>query len=92
MTMRKRLEMGAMSYPQDEIQSSQLSLPFDFKIQCNQDHMSPKKSMAVPHKVTVREDRKDAQSLSKEANDATILASCAFPMSMTDNICPFFSP
>ena len=62
MTMRKRLEMGAMSYGQGEQQLSQLSLPFDFKIQCIQYHMSPKKSMAVPHEVAVREDRKNAQS------------------------------
>ena len=57
-TMRKRLEMGGMSYGQDEQQSSQLSLSFDFIIQCNKYHMSPNKSMAVPRKLTVREDRK----------------------------------
>ena len=40
MTMRKRLEVEAKSYPQEEQHSSQLSLPFYFKIQCNQYHMS----------------------------------------------------
>ena len=81
-----------MSYPQNEQQLSQLSLPFDFKIQCNQYHMSPKKSTAVPHEVTVREDRKHAQSSLNVANDATICASSAFPMSMIDNILSFLSP
>ena len=40
----------------------------------------------------VREDRKNAQSLSKVANDGTIFASSAFPMSMIDNILPLLSP
>ena len=50
-TMRKRLEMETMSYQPDEQQLSQLSLPFDFKIECNQYHMSPKSQ-------TVRDNRK----------------------------------
>ena len=61
-TMRKWLEMEAMSYQQDEQQLSQLSVPFDFKIHCNQYHTSPKKSRTVPHEETIREDRKIAQS------------------------------
>ena len=84
--------MKAKSYQQDEQQWSQLSLPFDFKLQCNQYHMSPKKSRVVPHEVTVRENRKNAQSSSKIANNATIFASSAFPMSMIDDILPFLSP
>ena len=44
------------------LQSSPLSISFDFKIQCNQYHKSPKKSKAVPHEATVREDRKNAQN------------------------------
>ena len=52
-TMRKRLQMKTMSYPQDEQYLSQLSLPFDLKTQCNQYHMSSKKSKAVPHEVTI---------------------------------------
>ena len=90
--MRKRFEMVAISYGHDKQQLSQLSLPFDFKIQCNQYHMSPKKSTAFPHEVTVREDRKKAQSLLKVANDTTIFTCSAFPMSMIDNILPLLSP
>ena len=41
-TMRKRLEMEAKSYAEEEQQSSQLSLPFDFKTQYDQYHMSSK--------------------------------------------------
>ena len=41
-TRRKWLEIEAMFYQPDEQQMSQLSLPFDFKKQCNQYHMSPK--------------------------------------------------
>ena len=41
---------------------------------------SLKKSKTVPHEVTVREDRKKAQSSLKKANDATILAKSAFPI------------
>ena len=41
-TMRKRLEMEAKSYPKEEQEFFQLSLPFDFKIQCNQYHKSLK--------------------------------------------------
>ena len=52
--------------------------------------MSSKKSRAVPYEVTVREDRKHAQSSLKEANDATIFALSAFPISMIDNIPPYF--
>ena len=51
-----------------------------------------KKSKAVTHEVMIREDRNNAQSLSKVVNDATIFASSAFPMSMIDNILPFLSP
>ena len=54
------MEMEAMIYLQDEQQLSQLSLSFDFKIQCNQYHMSPKKPIAVPYEVPVMEDRKNA--------------------------------
>ena len=54
--------------------------------------MSPKKSRAVPNKVTVREYRKNAQSLLKVANDATIFALCCFPIAMIDNILPFLPP
>ena len=35
LTMRKSLKMEAKSYLEEEQQLSQLSLPFDFKIQCN---------------------------------------------------------
>ena len=72
---------------------SQLSVPFDFKRQCSQYHMSPKKSKAVvPYEVTIREDRKKVQSLLKVAIDATVLALSAFPISMIDNILPFLPP
>ena len=54
--------------------------------------MSTKKSRAVPHEVTVKEDRKDMQSSLKAANDAPISASSAFPISMIDNILPFHPP
>ena len=54
--------------------------------------MSPKKSKAVLHEVTIREDRKNAQSSLKVAKDATILALSAFPVSMIDNILSFLSP
>ena len=78
-----------MSYPQEEQHLSQLSLQFDFKIQCNPYHMSLNKSKAVPHEVTVRGKRKNEQSSLKAANDATILARSGFPVSMLDNILPF---
>ena len=51
--------MEAKSYPEEEQQLSQLSLPFDVKIQCNQYHMSLKKSKAIPNEVIIREDRED---------------------------------
>ena len=54
--------------------------------------MSPKKSGAVPHEVTVREDRKHAQSSLKVANDESVFSLSAFPMSMSDNILPFLPP
>ena len=54
--------------------------------------MSPKKSRAVPHEVTVIEDRKNTQYSLKVANDATVFASSAFPISMIDNILPFLPP
>ena len=41
-TMRKRLEMEVKSYPQDDQHLSQLSLPFDFKIQWNHYHIHKK--------------------------------------------------
>ena len=84
--------MEGTSYPQEEQYLSQLSLPFDFKIQCNKYHMSLSKSKAAPHKVTIREDREKAQSSLKVANDATIFSLCAFPISMIDNILPFLTP
>ena len=59
-----------MSNQQDDLHLSQLSLPFDFKIQCNNYRMSPKKSNAVPHEVTVKEDKKWTSSLLKSAKDA----------------------
>ena len=58
-TMRKRLEMKAKSYPQEEQHLSQLSLPFDFKIQCNHYHMLLKKSNAGFNEVIIREDREN---------------------------------
>ena len=58
MTMRKGFEVEAKSYQKEEQQSSLLKLAFGFKIQWNQYQMSPKKSKAIPHEVTVREDRK----------------------------------
>ena len=45
----------------------------------------------VPHEITVGEDRKNEQSSSKVANDATIFSSSAFPMSMVDNIFIFMT-
>ena len=81
--------MEAKSYPQEEQYLSELSIPIDFKIQCNQYHMSPKKSKAVPNEVTINQ-TENAQSLLKAANDATIFASTAFPVSMIDKILPFF--
>ena len=45
--VRKGLEMDAKSYQKEEQQSSQLSLPFDFKIQCNQYGTSFKKLKAI---------------------------------------------
>ena len=53
--------------------------------------MSPKKSWAVPHEVTVRKDRKNAQSSLKVANDATNFALCEFPISVIVSIF-LFSP
>ena len=55
--MRKSLEMEAKPVPQEEQHCSHLSLPFDFKIQYL---MSSKKSKAVPHEVTIKEDRESA--------------------------------
>ena len=51
--IRIRLEMDAMSHPQEEQYSSHLSLPYDFKIQCNQYHLSPKMSKADLHEVNI---------------------------------------
>ena len=51
--------------------------------------MSTKKSKAFPHDATIREDRKHVQSSFNTANDVTILASSAFPVSMVDNILLF---
>ena len=50
--------MESNSYSQEEQHWSQLSLLFDFTIQCNQYHMSSKKSKAAPNEGTIREDRK----------------------------------
>ena len=47
---------------------------------------------AIPHKVTIREDRKIAQFSLKVANDATILALCAFSTSMINSILYFLPP
>ena len=62
-----------MPYQPDEQQLSQLSLPFDFKIQYNQYYMSLRKSRAVPYEETVREDRKHAQSSLKVAKMQQLL-------------------
>ena len=71
---------------------SQLSITFYFKIQCNQYHLSPKKSRTVPHEVTMNDIRKNAQSSLKIANDATKLALSTFPKFLTYNIQPFIPP
>ena len=92
-TKRKRLEMKAKSYPQKEQYPSILSLPFDFKIQYNQYDLSSKKLKALPHEVTIGEDRENAHHpLLKEVKDATIPARSAFPVSMVDQILPFQPP
>ena len=91
--MRKRLEMETKSYPKEEQHSSQLSLPFDFKIQCNQYHMSSKTSKAVPTEVLIREDRERTHHyLLIAAKDATNPARSAFPVFMIDNILIFLPP
>ena len=92
-TMRKRLEMEAKFYPQEEQHLFQLSLPFDFKMQCNQHHMSSKKSKAFPNEVTARKDGENTHhSLLKAAKDALILARSAFSVSMIDIKLPFLPP
>ena len=55
--------------------------------------MSSKKSKAIPNEEISREDRENKHhSLLIEANNATIPASSAFPVSMIDNILSFFPP
>ena len=84
------MEMNVESFPEEEQQSSQLSLPFDFKILCFQLHMSSKQSKGVPNEVIIRENRENKHhSLLIAAEDATIPASTAFPESMIGDILPF---
>ena len=88
--MRRRLEMEGKSYPQEEQQLSQLLLPFDFKMQCNQYHMSSKKLKAVPNELIIREGRENTHHSSLiAAKYSTIPARSTFPVSMIDNILPF---
>ena len=50
-------------------------------------------SKAIPHEVTIKEDRKNAHYfLLKVAKDATMFARSAFPVYMIDNILPFLTP
>ena len=53
--------MDVKSYHKVKQQPSQLSLPFDFRIKCNQYQMSSTKSNAVPNEVIIGYDRKNAQ-------------------------------
>ena len=85
--------MEAKSHPQEEQHLSQLSLPFDFKIQCNKYVMSSKNLKVVPYKLIIREDRENTHHyLLKAAKDSTFPARRAFPASIIDNILPFLTP
>ena len=84
-TMRQGMEMEAKSYKKEEQQSSQLSLPFDFKIQCSQ-YTSSKRSKAIPIEIIISNDTDIA------AKDTTIPGRCAFPISVIGNILPFLPP
>ena len=62
--MRKGLEMESKSYEKEELQSSQMSLIFDFKIQCNQS-ISSEKSETIPTEVIIRNDSVKNDSVRK---------------------------
>ena len=57
-TLTKKVGDGSQVFPQDDQHSSQMSLPFDFKIQCNQYHVPSKKSKTIPTEVSMRKERK----------------------------------
>ena len=95
--MRKGLEMEATSYDKKEQQSSQMSLPFDFKLQCNQNTFS-KASKAIPTEAIIRNDtvRNDKvhcpHTVLIAAKDTTIPARHTFTTSVISNILPFLPP
>ena len=91
--MRKGLELEAKYYQKEEHQSSQLCLPFYFKIQCNISITSFKKLKAIPTEVIIRKDTiSHHHSLLTTVKDARITAMNASPIPVIGCILPLFPP
>ena len=82
---KKGLETKAKSYEKEKQKLSQLSLPFDFKIQVNQNWTSSKKLKVIPTEVIIRKDTINCHPfLLKATKDATINFESSLPISEID--------